>query len=147
MALAAGLALGAAMRPDLASDDRPAGPQIFEGWAGTRSTGPFDDGAVAYASYAGKVPDYVVGTDAKRLQAQGWPVAAPAPPAPTARGLAAEDAPPLGPEDLTPAAFDAGSAADPADEAGGAPPASAAWAVAADDEAPPQATGDTRPPN
>lgn len=133
VALAAGLTLGAAMRPDLSTDDRPVGPQIFEGWSGARSTGPFDDSAVSYASYAGKVPDYVFGTDAKRLQNPVVLATAEAPPAAAPRRHADDDGPPLRPEDLTPAAFDAGSATDPADDM--------------DVDAPPDATGDTRTAN
>ena len=65
VALAAGLLMGAVAKPDLAGDDRPAGPQILAGWGGGRSTGPFDDGA-ALANYKGQLPDYVLGTDWKR---------------------------------------------------------------------------------
>lgn len=62
VAAAAGLIMGAAMKPDLRADDRPEGPQIFAGWSGARSTGPFDH-ASPYAVYAGEIPDYVIGTD------------------------------------------------------------------------------------
>jgi hypothetical protein len=68
IAAAAGLLMGAVARPDLGGDDRPAGPQIMAGWAGVRSTGPFDDGATL-ASYKGKIPDYVLGTDFKASMA------------------------------------------------------------------------------
>ena len=69
MAAAAGLTMGAALHPDLRSDDRPEGPQTFALAGGPRSTGPFDAG-MSLASYGGRVPDYVTGTDARR--AQGW---------------------------------------------------------------------------
>ncbi|MDB5476269.1 MAG: hypothetical protein JWP49_1780 [Phenylobacterium sp.] len=65
LALAAGLLMGAAAKPDLGGDDRPAGPQILAGWGGGRSAGPFDDGA-AFAAYKGQMPDYVLGADWKR---------------------------------------------------------------------------------
>lgn len=58
------------MQPHLYDGDRPAGPQMFAGWAGTRSTGPFDPGTT-FASYQGPAPDYVLGTDSKR--AMTWP--------------------------------------------------------------------------
>lgn len=61
MALASGLLMGAALKPDLGQLDRPEGPQMMA-WNGVRSTGPFDDGATL-ASYNGKLPDYVLGTD------------------------------------------------------------------------------------
>jgi hypothetical protein len=72
MAVAAvtGLMLGGAMKPNLGNDDRPAGPQMFAGWSGTRSTGPFDDG-MTLANYNGQVPDYVLGTDWQKVAA--WP--------------------------------------------------------------------------
>lgn len=62
MAAVAGLLMGAAMKPNLAAGDRPEGPQMFAGWSGTRSTGPFDD-SVGFAAYRGQTPDYVLGTD------------------------------------------------------------------------------------
>jgi hypothetical protein len=68
--LAAGLLLGGFMQPHLYDGDRPAGPQMFAGWNGARSTGPFDDGATL-ANFQGPVPDYVMGTDAKK--AMTWP--------------------------------------------------------------------------
>ena len=58
VALAMGLMLGGAMRPDLASDDRPAGPQTILGTAATRALGPMAT-APTLASYSGGVPDYV----------------------------------------------------------------------------------------
>jgi hypothetical protein len=65
IAVASGLMLGGLMHPNLAGDDRPAGPQIIAGSAAVRSTGPLDMGPTL-ANYAGRVPDYVTGTDAKR---------------------------------------------------------------------------------
>lgn len=65
IAAVAGMLMGAAAKPDLGWDDRPAGPQIMAGWGGGRSTGPFDDGAASFASYKGQLPDYVLGTDWK----------------------------------------------------------------------------------
>jgi hypothetical protein len=128
-ALAAGLLSGAAMRPDLTADDRPAGPQIFAEASPARPTGPFDD-SPTWARYGGKVPDYVLGTDYVKLagQAAALPAATPiqvsyAGPPPS------DDMPPLRLEDLTSAAA-ADPAAEPAD---------------IDPEAPPEAAGDTRP--
>ncbi|HEY0436709.1 MAG TPA: hypothetical protein VGC92_08720 [Phenylobacterium sp.] len=68
------------MQPNLAEDGRPTGPQIILGKAALRSTGPFDPGP-ELARYAGKVPDYVLGTDwarATTLQAQPAAVSPPA---------------------------------------------------------------------
>lgn len=65
IAVASGLMLGGVMHPNLAGDDRPAGPQIIAGSAAARSAGPLDMGPTA-ANYGGRVPDYVTGTDAKR---------------------------------------------------------------------------------
>mgnify|MGYP001627500491 CR=1 FL=1 len=65
VAAVSGLLLGGAMQPDLRGDERPEGPQIFAGWSGARSTGPFDDG-LTLAYYEGQIPDYVVGTDWKQ---------------------------------------------------------------------------------
>lgn len=84
MAVAAGLLVGAAMRPQLVSGDGPAGPQILAGSSGARSVGPLDDG-LAYASYSGEIPEHVLGTDWRRLAA--LPVAALEP----AQGYWAED--------------------------------------------------------
>lgn len=76
IAAAAGILMGAAAKPDLGWDDRPAGPQMLAAWGGGRSSGPFDDGA-SFAAYKGSIPDYVLGSDWQRsLQA---PVEAPAP--------------------------------------------------------------------
>ena len=65
-----GVLLGGAMRPHLDADGRPAGPQMFANWSGVRSTGPFDPGTT-FASYQGRVPDHVMGTDWKKAMA--WP--------------------------------------------------------------------------
>ena len=65
VAVASGLMLGSFMHPNLAGDDRPAGPQIIAGSAAARSAGHLDLGATP-ANYGGRVPDYVTGTDAKR---------------------------------------------------------------------------------
>lgn len=89
IAAAAGLLMGAAARPNLAADDRPEGPQIVAGWSGVRSTGPFDDGAT-FAAYTGRIPDYVLGTDAKRSLAPPPDRIAPEPP----RRPARDDDPP-----------------------------------------------------
>lgn len=70
LAVLAGLLMGATMRPDLESDGRPAGPQILAGSSGARSTGPFYDGGLAFAAYSNTIPDYVVGTDWQRMTAE-----------------------------------------------------------------------------
>jgi hypothetical protein len=70
VALAAGLLAGAAMKPDLAGDDQPAGPQSLAD-PGPRAAAPLDD-PVTYASYParyGRTPDYVQGTDWKKMTA------------------------------------------------------------------------------
>lgn len=74
VAAAAGLLMGAAMRPQLEIGDRPAGPQILTGEMAMRSSGPFDDSA-GFAAYRGKVPDYVYGTDWKKQMAPVAPIA------------------------------------------------------------------------
>jgi hypothetical protein len=72
--------MGAAMRPDLGDDERPAGPQIVQS-APRHAAGPFeddDDAGVALAAHAGKkIPDYVLGVDWKK--ATQAPAAAAAP--------------------------------------------------------------------
>ncbi len=65
VAVASGLMLGGVMHPNLAGDDRPAGPQIIAGSGAVRSAGSLDMGPTL-ANYGGRVPDYVTGTDAKR---------------------------------------------------------------------------------
>lgn len=97
VALAAGLLMGAAIKPDLQADDRPEGPQVIVGWGGTRATGPFDDGA-SFASYHGQTPDYVLGTDWKKSLApppEGAPIQ-----------TAAVDDPPSEPAAFTRATYD-----------------------------------------
>lgn len=76
LAALAGMLMGAAMKPQLDLNDRPAGPQVFAGWSATRSTGPFDDGPT-FAAYGGEIPDYVLGTDMQRAVA--WDHAEPPP--------------------------------------------------------------------
>lgn len=115
IAAVAGLLMGAVAKPDLRTDDRPEGPQVIAGWAGVRSTGPFDDGAT-FASYQGQIPDYVLGAD--------WKKALTPPPEPKpVRVAAAEEDPPPEPVVFTQATYD-----EPAREApsypslqGGAP--------------------------
>ena len=70
IAVASGLMLGGVMHPNLEGDDRPAGPQMIAGDAAMRAAGLPDTGATL-ASYGGRVPDYVVGTDARK--AATWP--------------------------------------------------------------------------
>jgi hypothetical protein len=72
VALAAGLLAGAAMKPDLDGDEQPAGAQTLADPA-PRASGAFDD-EVTYASYPayhGATPDYVLGTDWKKLTTPG----------------------------------------------------------------------------
>jgi hypothetical protein len=105
LALVSGLLLGGAMQPHLYDGDRPSGPQMFADWAGARSTGPFDPGTT-FASYSGKIPDYVLGTDWKRRM--DWPpepAATPAPRDPSAGDPSADE-----PVVLTRAAFEAPTA-------------------------------------
>jgi len=130
VALTAGLLMGAAMRPDLAYDDRPAGPQIVAQPHDPDEASPFQAEAVALSAYGSKPPDYVVGTDWRRYaQAAAVAIAPPAPapaheePAPDYYEQA------LRSYDLTPATY------DPTDEA--------PVPTAVDSEAPPEATGDT----
>lgn len=66
LALAAGMLMGGAMRPQLSAGDRPAGPQINESWTAARASGPFSEDA-QLSAYAHGVPDYVTGTDARRV--------------------------------------------------------------------------------
>lgn len=89
VALASGLLMGAALKPDLAYDGRPAGPQILAGFGGERSTGPFDDGPTL-ASYSGKLPDYVLGTDFKRATTV-FPTAEAPPPVKEVKDTVADD--------------------------------------------------------
>jgi hypothetical protein len=155
LALTAGLLMGGAMKPQLSADGRPAGPQIFAGWAGARATGPFDDGA-SFASYSGQIPAYVIGTDTQKAEASM--AAPPATPQAYAEesyytSPIAEEAPAPEAARLTSAAYasrtaehvaypslDGGAAYDDVSRAEKTP------LVQTDDigeEAPPEATGDT----
>jgi|GEM_PF-1454283 len=137
LAVAAGLLMGAAMKPDLEADDRPAGPQVIAEGRQALPSGPFDDRA-AYASYGGQMPDYVLGTDWKRLTQ-----------APVTGGLyedydryaAAEEAPAAEVGTYTPAVY---RADDPSID-GRAAYAEVTASPDIDEEAPPEATGDTTP--
>lgn len=115
-ALVLGVSIGRLMQPDLnAGAARPQGPQMFADWAGRRSTGPFDAGTT-FAADQGRLPDYVMGTDAKRAMA--WPDEhAPPPP----RLEAASDEPPAPPDDDPRITRTVYENATPADE-GDAPP-------------------------
>lgn len=128
LALATGLWLGVAMKPQLAVGDRPAGPQTVAGWSGTRSHGAFDDGP-RFANYAGRIPPYVTGTDAERAR---QPIVAPSTPAAETYGVEsyyvspideAAAAPPPKMQEPTPAPRDAADAerlASPSLEGGAA---------------------------
>lgn len=122
VALASGLLMGSALRPDFSDLDRPAGPQIVTGFDGVRATGPFDDGPTL-ASFHGKLPDYVLGTDFKTATTV-YPTAEAPPPAKatddaaTVKVAVKNDAPPQVP--LTQASYeDAGD-----DDAAATPPPS-----------------------
>jgi len=153
VALAAGLLLGAAMRPQLAIGE--LAPQPLDAWP--QELSPTDGGAadaLAFAQYGGQLPDYVLGVD--------W-LAAAAPPAEPAPAQGAEPAPDVGDETTasspgeaaaaapahgTPATAtataDTSAAASPtaADGAASTPPPVPALAI--DETAPPpEATGDT----
>ena len=91
------------MQPHLYEGDRPAGPQMFAGWGGTRSTGPFDPGTT-FASYQGPAPDYVIGTDAKK--AMTWPVERAAVSKPTYEVARNDDPPPEAAPVLTRATYE-----------------------------------------
>jgi hypothetical protein len=80
VALASGVLMGAALKPDIADLDRPAGPQTVVGWTSARADAPLEDGT-ALASYDGKIPDYVLGTDFKRTT-ELFPTAEAPPPLP-----------------------------------------------------------------
>lgn len=60
-----GVSLGVAMHPELQVLDRPLGPQMLMGSSASRSDVTVDP-AVTLASYKGRVPDYVLGTDAAK---------------------------------------------------------------------------------
>lgn len=150
-----GLLLGGAMRPNLAGDERPAGPQMFAGWSGVRSTGPFDPGK-SFSGYQGPLPDYVVGTDWKSAavalgdEVEYQPAEPPnyyanarAEPVEYARNSSEEPAraEPIYPSMSGGVRYDASTQAPHAD----APQQKAPPAANIDDEAPPEATGDTSP--
>ena len=99
-----GVLLGGAMQPHLdAADGRPAGPQMFANWSGVRSTGPFDPGTT-FASYQGRVPDYVMGTDWKK--AMTWPDERAAVSAPSREVARGDDLPAEAPVVLARAAYE-----------------------------------------
>ncbi|HEY8572648.1 hypothetical protein [Phenylobacterium sp.] len=60
VALAAGLLLGGAMKPELLSENLVSGPQQLSGRSGVRAIAAADDGA-AMAAYRGNPPHYVLG--------------------------------------------------------------------------------------
>ncbi|MCR5880980.1 hypothetical protein [Phenylobacterium sp. J367] len=148
IAAASGLLLGGAMKPDLGAGDRPEGPQIFAGWSGARSTGPFDDGrTLAYVE--GQLPDYVVGTDWKTVAWQEGPEPVEVAPAAEASAFDAaahepvqyaaarwEEPPPEAPSYPS---LSGGVRYDHARPAEAAPPPPPAF----DEEVMPEATGDT----
>jgi hypothetical protein len=150
----AGLLLGGMMKPNLGGDDRPEGPQIFAGWSGVRSTGPFDPG-MTFADYQGKVPDYVVGTD---WQAYAWKDEIAYDPAPVRDDY--DNTPPEAPREYAQMRWQEPARVEPLypSVSGGvaydvnarvaeapAPPAPAAEHADIDEEAPPEASGDTSP--
>ena len=69
-AVALGLVGGAAMEPNLRFEAGPKGPQIIAGDSGPRASREEDPNA-AYASYADKMPDYVIGSDWVKPVPQG----------------------------------------------------------------------------
>lgn len=157
IAAMAGLLMGAAMKPDLRGDERPEGPQIFAGWSGVRSTGPFDPG-MSFADYSGQLPDYVVGTDWRAAMAFRENVAYDPAPTPDyyererrTGGDYAYQAPtpyvePPREEPVYPSmgGGTAYNASDRVRESRPAPPPRSE-PVDLDEEAPPEATGDTSP--
>jgi hypothetical protein len=151
LALVAGLTMGTAMKPNLAVDDRPEGPQVVADWTQT-PTGPFDDGvSAAYARYSGAIPDYVTGADWKKAMA--WPEQQRAYEPPEARFSAAAYAAQLAaldpadhadpPAEVSYPSMEGGRAYDaPLEvEAHGAAPAAPIF----DQDVAPEATGDTSP--
>ena len=100
-ALALGLMLGAAMQPNLAGDDRPAGPQTILGAGAARVAS--SEMSPTLASYPGGLPDYLLGTDAKAPALPPEDLRATAPEART--DLAARDETPAAPA-LTRASYD-----------------------------------------
>ncbi|MDB5425773.1 MAG: hypothetical protein JWQ29_3189 [Phenylobacterium sp.] len=100
LAAVAGLMLGGAMRPQLAFDGRPMGPQMFANGGGPRSTGPFDPGG-SYAAYGAELPTYVIGTDYAQQAYVGAP-----PIAEERRQIARNDVEPPEPAPLARPAYD-----------------------------------------
>jgi hypothetical protein len=159
MAATAGLLLGGMMKPNLVQGDRPIGPQIFTGWSAARSTGPFDDGR-SWAAYGGQVPDYVTGTDWNKAATyapmdvaydpaetpdyyQEAAADAPSYPKPTYQEPPRE--PPTYPSVSGGMAYAADRAGKDAVDRTTVPPPSPTPPVDIEDEAPPEATGDTTP--
>jgi hypothetical protein len=157
LALVAGLLMGGAMKPNLGGDERPEGPQMFAGWSGARSTGPFDDGG-GFTAYSGQIPDYVTGTDWKKALA--WPGEQVAYLEPQPRMTASEAQADVLAGDYTQAAYVGPPPAQPAypsmsggmeyrDRAVAAEPTASPHAPPPrtfDEDAPPEATGDTTTP-
>jgi hypothetical protein len=150
MALAAGLLMGGAMRPQLAFGERPSGPQIFTGAPGHRASGPGEDGS-SFASYSGQLPSYVMGTDSER------PVVAAAAEPPLEFAEAATDSgyyastidddPPksrIDAPELTPVGYGAGDEHLAIPSLDGGTAYAGRQSIDLDDEAPPEAAGDTR---
>lgn len=101
VALALGLLLGTAMRPQLAIGE--LSPQPLDAWP--RELSPTDGGspdALAFAQYGGKLPDYVLGVD--------W-LAATTPPAEARASEPAEPEPDVGDADQPAAAADEAASA------------------------------------
>jgi len=148
LALAAGLTLGAAMRPQLAIGE--LSPQPLDAWPQAASAMEPAPDPLAFAQYGGQPPQFMIGAD--------WP-AGTAPPAGPEPDVQDRDQPSrndeaarAAPAEATPATAQApadANAAHPAQdapaEAAPAPPPIPALAV---DEAapPPEATGDTSLP-
>lgn len=66
------------MKPDLGAVERPEGPQVISQAPDADPSGPFDD-RLAYAAYDRQIPDYVLGTDWKKLVEAPPPAYAPGP--------------------------------------------------------------------
>ena len=63
-ALAAGILLGVALKPELAGNDLASGPQQLAGRSAQRAALSVEQGA-ALGAYQGQLPDYVLGADAR----------------------------------------------------------------------------------
>lgn len=146
VALAAGLLLGAAMRPQLAIGE--LSPQPIGAWSGALGPDPeaaAADDSLAYAGYGGQLPTFVIGAD---FLAAAAPPEEPAPSVseePAADDKARTTTPQ---SEAAPAAeghATAAAAQTPNDNPGEAVPAEPAVPTLAIDEnpAPPEATGDT----